>query len=99
MISLCGRRITITAPLWALILSLVLCGITLSFSGTLNLVQASISQFALFGPQARGLDDDTNVRLPSRANGSDLSPLERLRYLELKVNGFMNWAKDPLFGV
>ena len=46
-----------------------------------------------------GLADDSNVRVPSDAAGAPLSVAERLRLLELKVGSFMNWGKDPWYGM
>merc|ERR1712166_1441708 len=43
-------------------------------------------------PSALREDDQFNARLPARSNGEELSVSERLRYLELKTNGFMNWG-------
>lgn len=44
------------------------------------------------------LSDEANVRVPRDVTGQALTMAERVRLLELKVGGFMNWAKDPWFG-
>jgi len=45
------------------------------------------------------LNDESNVRIPSNADGTPMSLEERLRYLELKVNAQSNFGvTDPFFG-
>ena len=43
------------------------------------------------------LHDQTNVPIPSHIDGSPMSIEERLRYLELKANAFMQFGTDPFF--
>lgn len=43
------------------------------------------------------LQDQTNVPIPMHIDGSPMSTEDRLRYLELKVNAFMNFGTDPFF--
>jgi len=45
------------------------------------------------------LHDETNVKIPSSVDGTQISLEERVRYLELKVNAFMNFGSDPYFGL
>jgi hypothetical protein len=48
-------------------------------------------------PLLQLLSDESNVRIPRRADGTPMTNDERLRLLvmELKVGGFTNWAKNP----
>lgn len=44
-------------------------------------------------------EDESNVRIPRGADGAPLSDKERIRLLELKLGGHMNWARNPRFGM
>ena len=44
------------------------------------------------------LDDTTNVPIPKHRDGTPLGVEERLRYLELKANAYLNFGSDPFFG-
>lgn len=52
----------------------------------------------LVAPGAINLADESNVRIPRHADGRPLSTEERIRLVELKLGGALNWAKDPYFG-
>lgn len=41
--------------------------------------------------------DQTNVPIPTDKSGNQMSLEERVRYLELKINAFMNFGTDPFF--
>eukprot|EP00588_Corethron_pennatum_P026094 CAMPEP_0194321282 /NCGR_PEP_ID=MMETSP0171-20130528/17504_1 /TAXON_ID=218684 /ORGANISM="Corethron pennatum, Strain L29A3" /LENGTH=432 /DNA_ID=CAMNT_0039079105 /DNA_START=36 /DNA_END=1335 /DNA_ORIENTATION=- len=45
------------------------------------------------------LNDETNIPIPKHKNGATMSLEERIRYLELKTQSYMNFgSKDPFFG-
>lgn len=45
------------------------------------------------------LNDESNVKIPLDMKGNQMTLEERVRYLELKLNAFMNFGADPFFGV
>lgn len=45
------------------------------------------------------LGDESNIRIPRGADGDPLSIEQRLRLVELKLGGSINWAKNPFFGL
>ena len=45
------------------------------------------------------LNDESNVLIPKDKYGNKLSLEERVRYLELKLNSYMNFGSDPFFGI
>lgn len=44
------------------------------------------------------LNDESNIPIPTHADGTPMSLQERLRYVELKLNAFINFSRDPFFG-
>jgi hypothetical protein len=56
---------------------------------------SSLTTFTGNTPLLQLLNDESNVRIPRRADGTPMSNDERLRLMELKVGGFTNWAKNP----
>ena len=48
------------------------------------------------GSSGHGIDSDSsmNIRVPLR-NGEKMNVGDRLRYLEKKVNGALNWVREP----
>jgi len=60
---------------------------------------SSISNFIDAEKRVFTLDDETNVKIPSDMQGKHMTLEERVRYLELKTNAFMNFGTDPFFGV
>ena len=64
-----------------------------------DVLNGKILSFPRPAPAADWLSAETNVRIPRRAvDGPPMNFEERVRLLELKVNSWFNWGKDPFIG-
>ena len=64
---------------------------------TSNVNQEKIENMKLISTH---LNDETNVKIPTKdLQGHHMTLEERVRYLELKTNAFINFGTDPFFGI
>jgi FkbM family methyltransferase len=69
---------------------------TLDSSAVLN---GNVKNFPTPMPNGDWTQNEQNVRIPQKSpDGPVMSLSERLRLLELKVNAWMAWSKDPFIG-
>lgn len=86
----------VKVPVWALFALLIGCNIVAFKKINYDRDTANRSDDRLISPPSL-LHDETNVPIPTDKYGNQMSLEERVRYLELKANAFMNFGTDPFF--